>query len=471
MTALTIISHDNIEAIHAATLRILHETGVILTHPEAVDLLTAHGARVDGSRVYLPPDVVEAALARTPETVALRGRAGLPITLGDGALHWHNMGGARDMFDLASGQVRGALLEDVRQSTMVLDALEHVSSLTTLVTPRDVPDHMMALAMYRHTLPHTTKFVHGSGVTNGKEVDFIVKMAEVIGPPQEVLSLPVSPVSPLTFPDDLVDAMLAIARRGIPFWPLPSPTVGTTAPMTLAGALAQQNAENIAAIVLTQLAHPGLPVVYSGRLAVLEPRTGASIWGAVELGMVSAATVQLGHRYRLPVNVYGFATNAYTYDIQSGYERALNAILPALAGADELSGIGGMGAVVISSLTQLVLDNEIAASVKKARQGFAVNSDTLAVDVIHNVMQRTRNFMGERHTVKHLRTGEISYPRLAERRGLQEWDRDKRRGMVERAGAEVQRILAEHQAPPLTPEQEKTLDAIMAAADRELAVR
>ncbi len=186
-------------------------------------------------------------------------------------------------------------------------------------------------------------------------------MAEVIGPPRKYLSLSVSPVSPLTFPHDAAAAIMEIARQGVPFAPLPCPTAGTTAPFTLAGALAQQNAEVLASIVLAQVVHPGLPIIYCGRLAMMEPRTGLSVWGGVELGLASAATVQIGHRYGLPVNVYGLSTNSHSLDIQNGFERSLNAAIPALAGADELSGIGEMEAGVMGSYAQMVCDSEIAA--------------------------------------------------------------------------------------------------------------
>jgi trimethylamine--corrinoid protein Co-methyltransferase len=205
----------------------------------------------------------------------------------------------------------------------------------------------MSLAMYRHSLPNTTKPLQGPGVQNAAEVRAVVNMAEVIGSAAEVLSLSVSPVSPLYFPDDTTAAIIEIARLGIPFAPLPCPTAGTTAPFSIAGALTQQNAEVLAALVLAQVIHPGLPVVYCGRLAMMEPRTGSSVWGGVELGLASAGTVQIGHHYHLPVNVYGFSTNSHVLDVQNGFERALNAAIPALAGADELSGIGEMEAGVI----------------------------------------------------------------------------------------------------------------------------
>ena len=218
--------------------------------------------------------------------------------------------------------------------------------------------------------------------------------------PNEVLTLALSPVSPLTIPDHEALAILEIARLGIGFAPLPCPTAGTTAPFTIAGAVAQQNAEVLSALVLAQLANPGLPVIYCGRLAMMEPRTGLSVWGGVELGLASAVTVQIGHYYGLPVNVYGFSTNAHTLDAQDGFERALNAALPALAGSDELSGIGEMDAGVMGSFAQMVADNEFASSILRLRQGVGADQEALAVDVIAAAMQGTRNFLGQRHTMQ-----------------------------------------------------------------------
>jgi trimethylamine--corrinoid protein Co-methyltransferase len=94
-------------------------------------------------------------------------------------------------------------------------------------------------------------------------------------------------------------------------------------------------------------------------------------------------------------------------DIQNGFERSLNAIIPALAGADELSGIGEMEAGVMGSFAQIVCDNEIAASVRRLRNGFDITEDSLAVDVISAVMQSTHNFLGQKHTLRYLRNGEI----------------------------------------------------------------
>jgi len=468
MIHLAVLTDDELEAIHQATLRILSEVGIVLTQPEALNILTGVGATMRDGFVLLPPDLVEQEIARCPGKVSVHGRGGQTLVLGDGTLCWHNLGGARDVYDARTGNCRPATVQDVQDSARLLDALDSVTSITPFFTPRDMPGSLMSLAMYRYTLPHTTKPVHGPGVQTAAEVRYIARMATVIGSPTEFLTLGISPISPLTFPDDVVEAMMETARMGIPLGPLPCPTAGTTAPMSLSGSLAQQNAEILASIVLAQLVRPGLPIVYCGRLAMMEPRTGISVWGGVELGLASAATVQIGHRYGLPVNVYGLSTNAHVTDVQSGYERALNAVVPALAGADELSGIGELGAGVMSSYAQMVCDDDIAASVGRLRRGFVVNDDALAVEVVSSVMGGPGNFLSQQHTRRYLRAGEMLFTSLAERRTWEEWDRTGREGMIERAQAEAERLLAEHEVPPLSEKQERELEAIMSEAESEL---
>jgi trimethylamine--corrinoid protein Co-methyltransferase len=468
LNTLNLLSNAEIESLHQAVLRILNEVGITLTHPGARQMLIDAGARVQNERICLPPELVEDCIAKCPLQVSVRGRGGTTKILGDGSLNFHNLGGARDIHNLVTGEHRFAVLQDVRDATRLLDALPNCNTITPFFTPSDVPGELMSLAMYRHAMPFTTKPLQGPGVQTAPEVHYAVRMAEVLGPPREVLTLSVSPVSPLSFPDHEVEAMLEIARQGIAFGPLPCPTAGTTAPFSIAGAIAQQAAEVLASLVLAQLVQPGLPMIFCGRLAMMEPRTGISVWGGVEMGLASAGTVQLGHRYGLPVNVYGFSTNSHVLDIQNGFERALNAVIPALAGADELSGIGEMEAGVMSTYAQMVADNEFASSIHRVRRGFTANEDALAVDVIASVMNGSHNFLGQKHTMKYLKNGEVFVSKLAERGSWETWETGGRQGLAEQAQAEADRILREHQVEPLSADQEKALDEIMSAAEREL---
>ncbi len=468
MTHLGILGEQDINSIHQATLRILAEVGIILTHPLARELLSSHGARPNENRVLIPADLVTRCLAQCPRTIKVQGRdSAQAIVLGDGALHTHNVGGVPNITDANTGARRPAIREDNVNTTRLLDALPNVSSLTPFFTPQDAPAAAMALWMYYDTVANTTKPVHGPGVQTVREVQALAEMARIACPEGNV-TVGISPVSPLFFPDDVAGAILEMARQGLPLGPLPCPILGATAPMSIAGALAQQSAEVLACVVLAQLIRPGLPIFYCGRLSVMHPHTGLSVWGNPEIGMVSAATVEIAHHYGLPVNVYGLCTDSHTSDVQCGYERAINALIPALAGADEISGVGEMGGGVLGSLAQMVIDDEILDSVKHTARGFEVSAESLAVDVIARAMDGSRNFLSQKHTVKYMRQGEVLLTRLAGREGWAEWEASGRRGIVERAAERATELLAHHEAPPLNPRQLAEMEKVIRAVERAI---
>ena len=467
MEPLKFLSDEDVQAMHEATLQVLGEIGVLWTHKPSLDILLGAGCTMKSNRICFPPDLVMDSIAKANKRPSIRGRNGQVNELGGGNLYFHNLGGARDVYDARTGTRHAATNEDCINAVRLLDTLPNCNTVTPFFTPPDVSNEMMAMHMYRHALSNTTKPVQGPGIQFGHEVKYAVEMAAVVGTPANELTLSLSPVSPLTIHDIAAEAIMEMAKAGVIHANLPCPTGGATSPMTITGSIIQQSAESLAPLVLAQIINPGCGVVYCGRLAMLEPRTGL-LWAGVELGLASAATVQLGHYYGFPVNVYGFSTNAHTLDAQNAFERGLNATIPALAGADELSGIGEMEAGVMGSFAQMVLDNELAGSVKRLRTGLSADAEHLAVDIIGNVMNGTRNFLGQKHTMKHLKAGEVALTKLAERNSWDTWEgKMEGKQMADHATDEAERILREHVVQPLEPQQEKELDRIMAAAEKE----
>ena len=171
--------------------------------------------------------------------------------------------------------------------------------------------------------------------------------------------------------------------------------------------------------------------------------------------------MEIGLAYGLPVNVYGLCTDAHLPDIQSRYERMLNALLPTLAGADEISGVGEMCGGVVSSLAQMVIDDEILDYVQRVRRGFVTDAESLAVEVIADAMDGARNFMGQKHTVKFMRQGEVLQTRLARREGWGEWEGSGRKGIAERANERAAELLASHPALPLSEQQQAAMQDIL----------
>jgi trimethylamine--corrinoid protein Co-methyltransferase len=271
--------------------------------------------------------------------------------------------------------------------------------------------------------------------------------------PDGKITVGISPVSPLTFPDGITEAILETAQQGFVLGPLPCPILGATAPMSIAGGLVQQNAEVLASNTLAQTLRPGTPIIYKGRLSVMNPYSGLSVWGNPEIGLISAATVQLGHYYGVPVDVYGFCTDSHIPDIQNGYERAINAMVPVLAGAEEISGIGEMEGGLSSSFAQIAIDDEIIFSIKRIANGVKLDDERLGVSLIDKVMDGSHNFLAEKHTLKYLREGEVIHPNLALRNSWSQWEKTSRSSIIDQAEEKATKLIEESPSNPLEDRQ------------------
>ena len=442
MIKIPVLQKEQVEKIHEASLQVLSQTGIVLGHPEARDLLSANGAKFDINRTLLPTDLVKKCLHQIPTTIFLQGRDSQKrIILRSGSFFAHNVGGVPNIYSATESLRQPAVRTDNMAATRLLDALPNVASITPLFTPQDVPGSEMTLWMTYDALTNTTKPFRTPGVQTGLEVRAISELFK-IACPDGIATVGVSPVSPLTFPNHIVDAIFEVSRQGLVLGPLPCPILGATAPMSITGGLVQQNAEILASMVLAYLVKPGLPIIYKGRLSVMDPYTGLSVWGNPEIGLISAASVELAHFYGMPVDVYGLSTNAHIMDIQNGYERAINALMPVLAGADEISGVGEMEGGLSSSLAQIVLDNEILSSIHRIQNSFSIDSDSLAIDVISKVMRGSHNFLAEKHTIKYLHQGEVFNPQLAVRDSWSQWEKGGRRSMIEDAAKMADRIIS-----------------------------
>jgi trimethylamine---corrinoid protein Co-methyltransferase len=176
MERLKFLSDADIQAMHEATLHVLSEVGIIWTRKPSLEILTEAGYMVKQNRVCFPPHLVMDSIEKAGKRLCIRERNGQVNKLGAGNLYFHNLGGARDVFDARTGTRQIATEQDVIDSTRLLDALPNAHTVTPFFTPRDVPGELMSLLMYRHTLPHTTKPVQGPGIQNAEEVKYAKEM-------------------------------------------------------------------------------------------------------------------------------------------------------------------------------------------------------------------------------------------------------------------------------------------------------
>jgi len=259
------------------------------------------------------------------------------------------------------------------------------------------------------------------------------------------------------------------AGYGAPVDIVPCPIGGGTAPITIAAGLAQQNAEILGGVMLVQTVSTKLPMQYSARLSLMDLRTGANLWGVPYMALASAAAVQIAHKYHMIADVYGVTTDVNAWDIQMGIERMESALLPAMAGADNLSGMGGTWENA-SSHEMLLIDNEIYGDVFALMKGFQIDDDRLALDVIDKV-GHMGNFLAQPHTMKYLRMGEAHISPLFDKRSYERIKQEGFKPLQERAKEAARKILKEHQVTPLDKDVERDLDNVIKESSKKLLAK
>jgi trimethylamine--corrinoid protein Co-methyltransferase len=468
---LQFLTEEALDQIEATAYRLLDEVGIELEHDQAQEMLHGLGCRVKKNRTVIPRDVVHWALENITPNDESRNRNGShAFAFGDGQVRFHNGGGQPHALDLDSGASRPATLDDVAKVTRLLDALPNVDHITPLFGAQDVPAELLFIESTAAMLRNTGKPVSSAAIDKPEDVPYVVEMAAACCGGMEAfrtqpnMSISVSPVSPLKFTSDVTGAIMAVAEWRAPFHSLPAPSLGATGPVTMAGALAQQHAEILASFVIAAAARPGVPVVYCSRISPIDMRTAISTWGGPEVGMTGACAAQLAHRLGLPCDSYGLCTSSHLLDPQFAYERLANALVPALAGVDILSGVGNGGGLV-AGLEIAVIDDEIVSLIKQIVAGCEVNDTTLAFEVMQKVIPGDGVFLGEMHTVRQMRKGALWMPTISVR-GSDAADAGS--GVVARARARAKELLRTHEVEPLPDDASRHLDEIVERARREL---
>ncbi len=473
---LKFLSQDQLEMIHSASLRILEEVGVLIHDNDFLRVLANAGASVDldSKRTRIPSTLVSECVKKAPKCIALYARdPKYNVEFVNGKIYTHPVGGAANVIDLDSGLVRPATRRDIEDLTRLVDALPNIHTSTMIVYPNDVPERVRDIYAVEAILRNTCKNFDAMPYTD-ESFQFIIEMIETVTGEKElrthpIITVSISPTSPLQFSSDVTKIMVRATNCHIPIAILPCPLAGATSPVTLAGTLVQQNAEMLAGLTMIQLLNPGNPVQYSPRCMPLDMSTGQACAG-IEEAMISVCCVQLAKYYGLPSDVYGLDTDSKVLDEQVAIERAMNGLLAALSGPNALSGAGCIEGGITVSYEQLVIDNEIFEMIFRAVKGIAFDEEKLAVDVIRKVAQESSNFLQQKHTLQHFQS-EYFMPKLASRVARSRWEKMGGKSIVEVAREKAKKILAEHQPPQIDEDAKKELEKILKMATQTLGLR
>jgi len=461
-------TRGELQKIHAATVRVLENTGVRVLDPEAAGLLRDAGASYDEATqvVRIPEAVLKDLLMRAPSRFRMYGRAANHVlAFGEGNTYFSSMGTAVQVED-GNGGVRPATLKDVESFYRLVDASPFIDHASWVVWPRDVPNEVVHIYEVLYGFKFSTKTLDGYNWGKQYSQDTIDMAAIVAGGREALEQRPMllgftNPVSPLTLAKETTEGLVVFARAGQPCIMPPECMAGGTAPSTLAGVLVQQNAEVLASIAVAQSARPGAPVLYGSVSTVMDMRTGTVALGAPEAGLISLGAAQLARYYGVPSRGTGGNTEALTEDYQAGAESAMTLLMSALAGFDFIYDVAGsLESSLTASYPKLILDDDLAGSVRRTISGIDVSEDTLATDVIEAVAARG-TYLSHPHTMDHFRL-EHFLPETFLRSGRASGNSVALR---ERARARADRILRDHLVdPPLDPAIESKLKAFLKKA-------
>ena len=459
--SLNVLSEDQIEQIHLATLKVLERTGVQITHLKALELLDGAGVSVNGNRVRVPAQMVEEAIHASPTRFALGGRNGEPSFLLEDNRSWYGAGlDCMEYLDPFTDVRRPFTSEDCRVTATISNALSNYSWSMTLGLATDVPADIADRVIARQAMTYCEKpLVFCCNDINSLQSIYDMAVL-IVGNEARFRQAPTiahlsSPVSPLVYYDDMIEKIIFCAEKGIPQVFYSGLQAGATSPATFAGTIVQGSAESLGGIVLAQLVRSGAPVIFGALTTIMDMTTAIFSYGAPEMNLMTAAMAQMAQRHQLPFFGTAGCTDAkFSDDPQAAIEATFSCLSSALSGANLVHDIGLLDHSTLISPNYLVLNNEVLHMVKQYMHGILVNDETLALDLIDRVGPGG-HYLEKDHTMRHFR--DVWYSKLFDRTNYDTWLKQGAMHFTERLREKTRKIM-DRNTEPLPTETIKEMD-------------
>lgn len=465
---LEVLSRNEIEVIHSATMTLLSETGIKIDSDETRKILKENGANVeeDNTFVKFPESLIKDKLKTVPNHFKLFGPDGtFSFEVNTETTQFATIGTPVKIYDKNSRKgVRKSVLEDTIQQIRIVDSLKNVVCSHIDVWPNDV-SYITIHSECIYQWVKNTKKPYGLGCLGRLASQDMMNMASIIvGGDKELIERPrfigfMNPTSPLHLPQIMTNGFSVFAKYKQPTIIAPEALAGASAPVTLAGLLTQTNAEIIGSAVLSQIFNPGAPIFFGTVSHITDMRTGNSAMGSVEMGLITAGIAQLARYYNIPSRGPGAGTDSKLLDLQNGYERLQTLMLAAQAGVNYITCAGTYEATLVEALELLVIDDELIGMVKRMIEGINVTEETIGLDIIKKVSTSEKkgvNFLAEAHTRNHMKS-ELYMPKLADRARRSTWYKKGAKDIIIRARELVDEILDKPLKITLDPEVDKKL--------------
>lgn len=466
MSFAELLTQEQVERVHDASLEILQEVGLLVRYAPARDLFRTHGCEVDSetNRVKFPRAIVENYIKVLPPKFTFRGRdPKYDKIIPDDSPVIVTGSSAPDILDPVTGLERRSVISDIVMIAHLIQELPAYDMFSVSVLADDAPLDQFTLARLYPAMKYCSKPIRitSKDLPDAKD---ILQLAYLVAGSEEAYRehpfithhyCPV--VSPLTMDHLSTEAVMFFAEQGLPVYPTIVPNAGLTSPMSLAGTLAQGNAEFLAAACLMQMVREETQLIYATLPTVADMRTGAYASGGIECGMLHMAHAQMAHFYNVPCGGYIGLTNSKVNDGQSGYETGLSTMAGLLAGMDMMNMGGLIEALKTFDFAKAVIDDEIAQMLKRAKRGLEFSEENLAVDVIKKIGPGG-SFIIEPHTIKRMKTAGL-LTKLSDRDTRTQWEKKGSQDIHARAMVKVREILAKPSSTLFSPEVEERIRA------------
>jgi len=472
---LKMLSDDQVEHIVEASLRVLEEIGIDFLCPVARETLRQHGADVDasGERVKLDRALIMEAIAKAPSKFTLHARnPAHSLTIGD---NWTCVGAVSsppNCSDLKGGRRVGNWQDytDFIRMSQALNVVHFVGGYP--VEPVDLPPESRHLECVQAMLTLTDK-PYGAYALGAERISDAIEMGAIArGRTREQLKSEcsfmtvINTSSPLRVDLPMLQGLREAALGGQAVIITPFTLAGAMSPVTLAGALVQQNAEALATIAYQQIIAPGAPVVYGGFTSNVDMKSGAPAFGTPEYAKAVLAGGQLARHLDLPYRSSNVnASNAA--DSQATYESMMSIWAVLMGHANVIKhGAGWQEGGLCASFEKMVMDAEMLQGMWEFLTPLVVDDAEMALDAIADVGPGG-HFFGTQHTIDRFETAFYA-PLLSDWRNFESWEEAGAVTAEWRAHAIYKQLLAEFEPPATDPAVAEALDAYVARRKEEI---
>ena len=459
------LSDSQLEELHSATIEILERVGTRVDHPEALEMLRDAGCLVKDKVVRIPGWLVEECIQQAPKRVTLANRRRERCLYLEKNRSYFGPGSDLPYtIDMDTGERRSVVKEDIEQAVKLADFLPNLDFVMSYGIPTDVPVEENELHQFEAMLTNSIKPIVFTALSHENTAKIVEMAAVAVGgldklKERPLMALYTEPLSPLVHTYDGVAKMFTCIDNGVPVIYTPGVVAGGTTPVTKAGTIVQMNAESLAGLVMAQVKQRGASVIIGGGATPMDMMTSATLYGAPDTQMNFCAMTELSRFYEVPNFTEAGCCNAPVPDAQAGMEASMGILLSQLSGANLIHDVGYLDGGKTGTLPFLVMCDEFIDAARHIGSGTRINENTLAVEQIEKIGPAGQ-FISTVHTAKNFRN-EIWLSKISNRDMWDNWEKQGKKDLHEKAKEKTREILLSHEPEPLSATAREEISRIV----------